>query len=749
MSKLVTGDSQNSRAELLIENFLQPRDHVDESSDKVARISTSAVAADLNADGRLDLVVGTGLPGMIWSSPETQRVLRRMVRPSFREAIHSNLPMRALGLGFLSDYQPADSRDEMRKTARGFEPIGANSIFLNLGDQDGDGIPEWRDATKETGLGGQRHTIGIVVFDVDLDGDLDVFTANSIDEDLFPGGARGISGAANQLYINKLAESGELRFEERGAAFDVDGLYDEQNEMPPYYHLYRVPYLPDVYSFALMRFVQYQPPWLEVGGTKSEPGQISTAAIATDANDDGYPDLWVANDFGYLRLYLNREGKRFEEPDSYARSSAAGDWMTLSAGDFNGDGQEDIFAGNMGGSALNVAATLVPDPEMLFDPVLSVAVIGQQYFGDSYRTTHAIVDGADYSKELSAAVKRSAVMPPDAALPGNVMRHIPGTMPVRFDPDSIDPYEFAWGSTTIDVQNDGKLDIYWIGGLYGRGGGIFPVMGTGPGRLLVNTTESTQKLSFADLTAEYRVFNILELQYDRLSSDNLVYRKSPRQNWRKRATVSSRDMSVWGLRSADNIERVANRDLAQASENGRATVAADLNGDGFADLLVRNMGGYDSRASTAKNLKAIIGAGGERKEVVMPPHDPNFPSPTNFEPGKTRVFINTHGRRSVSSNWVSIELLDDTPNSHNRRAIGAKITVNGSLVRTRRVGGSYLADDQSPLLFGLGEKALRRIEVKWPDKARTVTRYSVDSIVNQSLVVAKTGGIIVQPSAPN
>src|SRR5256885_14760125 len=36
------------------------------------------------------------------------------------------------------------------------------------------------------------------------------------------------------------------------------------------------------------------------------------AAAAADFNDDGWPDLYLANDYGPEELFLNHEGKRFE-----------------------------------------------------------------------------------------------------------------------------------------------------------------------------------------------------------------------------------------------------------------------------------------------------------------------------------------------------------------------------------------------------------------------------------------------------
>ncbi|MDX1546007.1 MAG: VCBS repeat-containing protein, partial [Rhodothermales bacterium] len=465
--------------ELLVENFLYPRKRVEESTDRVGRASSVALAVDLNNDGRQDLVVGSILPGMLWSHPKTQRVMGQFVRPVGRQAVHSKTPLVAQGLYFVKDYRPNDDRNDVRASARGLEPVGANSVFLNLGDRDGDGLPEWKDVSRETGLEGSRKTMALLAADFDLDGDLDLFEANVMDMDYWPGGATEHAGAANQLYVNQLAETGELRFVERAAAMNVDGLYDEDYPAPTYYRLWKIPGLPDVYSVVLRRFVPYTPEFLEINGERSEPGQISWAAVTQDVNDDGYPDIWVGNDLGFLRLYVNQQGQGFALSMDHPRAHKTGYWMSFSPADFDGDLREDLFAGNMGGASMNLALP-IPDLFAVFKPVISSATMVQQFLGDSHDSMHALLDGATgFRTEMPNKVRHSHVLPPDASLQNNlrdfVVAHHSGA---AFDPESIDPYEFTWGSTTIDVQNDGRPDLYWVGCLQGRGGGIFPIMGT-------------------------------------------------------------------------------------------------------------------------------------------------------------------------------------------------------------------------------------------------------------------------------
>ncbi len=721
--------------ELLIENFRYPRKSVNESTnEKMARLSVTAVAVDINGDGRKDLVVGNGLNGMFWSHNKTQRVLGQFVRPVGREAVSSKVPMSAQGMYFIDNYVPNENSNEVRESSRGKENDGSNSVFLNMGDKDADGLPEWKDISRSSGLEGKRTTLALLAEDFDRDGDIDIFECNIMDPDYWPGGSNTLAGAANQLYINQLKETGELTFKELSSEFNCDGLYDEDYKIPEYYRMKKYPLLSTDYSIAMFDFETYTPDYLEINGEKSEPGQISWAAVSTDANEDGYPDIWVANDLGYMRLYLNKKGKGFELAPKHVRHDKTGYWMSLTPADFNGDLKEDLFAGNNGGASMNLAHPL-PDPHMLFDPVMTSGTTAQQFFGDKHRSMHAFVDGADFTNEMNNKVRHSKVLPPDASIPNNIRNFGINQATINYDPGSIDPYEFTWGSTSIDVQNDGKNDLYWIGCLYGRGGGIFPIMGTGPGRLLVNKTEKGEDLKFVDLTAEYHLFNIQELKYDKLKEKNYVYRKAPRQNWGKKSMVYSYDVSVWGFQGPDLAEKITNHDLIQTAENGRAAIAADLNNDGFQDVIVRNMGGYDSRSSNSKNLKANING----KLKVISAHDPNFPSPTNYEPGSTRFFMNQHSE----NNWVKIRLKDDSIGALNVDAIGAKIYINEKYMKFHRVGGGgFIANFCGPVHFGLNTDVVNTIRIEWPDAKRTIKTYQANGFSNGLLTITKTKGVL-------
>jgi hypothetical protein len=80
---------------------------------------------------------------------------------------------------------------------------------------------------------------------------------------------------------------------------------------------------------------------LGVGSTR-----WTLAAAAADFNDDGWPDLYLANDYGPEELFLSREGKRFE----LARAGLEDDsksGMAVALGDVYNRGRHDVFVTNI------------------------------------------------------------------------------------------------------------------------------------------------------------------------------------------------------------------------------------------------------------------------------------------------------------------------------------------------------------------------------------------------------------------
>jgi hypothetical protein len=80
-----------------------------------------------------------------------------------------------------------------------------------------------------------------------------------------------------------------------------------------------------------------------------EVGMV-TAALWSDADGDGWPDLLVALEWGPVKYFHNQQGRGFEDWTERAGFAAAGTgwWTSLASADFNGDGRRDYVAGNVG-----------------------------------------------------------------------------------------------------------------------------------------------------------------------------------------------------------------------------------------------------------------------------------------------------------------------------------------------------------------------------------------------------------------
>ncbi|MCA1618238.1 MAG: CRTAC1 family protein [Acidobacteria bacterium] len=86
-------------------------------------------------------------------------------------------------------------------------------------------------------------------------------------------------------------------------------------------------------------------------GIADSPGK-SFGAVATDVNNDGLIDLFVANDTMPNFLFINKGGGKFEEEGlgagvAYSEAGRPRSGMGVDAGDFDGDGWQDLFVANI------------------------------------------------------------------------------------------------------------------------------------------------------------------------------------------------------------------------------------------------------------------------------------------------------------------------------------------------------------------------------------------------------------------
>lgn len=292
-----------------------------------------------------------------------------------------------------------------------------NVLYLN------DGKGTFRDASAETGIGQFASGTGPLFLDYDNDGDQDVF----------------IAAVGEQVLLeNRLRPDGRLRFEDvslekrvasnavgfSAAAADVNADGRPDIYVTSYNHYGQV--TPDSWTAATngtpnLLFVS-QP-----DGTYRERAaewgvndrRWSYAAGFADLTGDGRPDLYVANDFGENALFIH-QGDRFRDEARERGVIDPGNGMGVAFGDYDNDGHLDLHVTNMSSTAGNrILGRLFPDADPTTNTFKKLAA-----GNNLYRNL-----GNGFFEDVTKQV---------GGLSG----------------------QWAWGGGFIDVDNDGREDLF-------------------------------------------------------------------------------------------------------------------------------------------------------------------------------------------------------------------------------------------------------------------------------------------------
>jgi len=576
--------------------------------------SSGAVACDLNNDGYQDLYVGA------------------------RGVIGDGLDFRsALG----DDEDAAQIREAIQ-----------DHLLLNNGDG------SFTDIT-ESALGEDvnlRSASSIACADVDGDGWLDIYVGNAVDEDWFMFDQPSHPGHYNRLYRN----NGDMTFEEISESAGVEG-----GEITLRYEDGSPIMFEDDETGT--EYEGYDPSIMDANGNRvADPSGRTHAVLFFDYDDDGDQDIWAAND-GH-RPYVFRNDSttgdvRFTPVAEAMGIDKSGNWMGFAVGDYDGDVDLDVFIPNVGYHLRLFAPQMKPGGDCKYTERFEWGTCLHYLLRNdgTRKDAYLGVVGVFPDVVSDTEVKPSPLMPP-RSLDGKRIH------PDWEVPTGLGAYDFGYGTTFFDYDNDGHQDLYWLGSEGPPGNSSFPAAG----RMLAGDGKG----GFEDITVRAHLLDIRDVDYSVLDVDDPEF-------------------------NADR-QRISNR----FHLNGKGLAHGDLNGDGYLDLIGTNSSGprWDERrqefVAEKGPLFVWINGGGDSHWITLA----------------------LKGRMGV----------DGTGSNSDAVGARVYLVAGGrTQVQEVRAGSSYLSMDSIELEFGLGEaEMVDQIRVRWPSgRTQVIEDVPADQVV--------------------
>ncbi|HEV2483062.1 MAG TPA: VCBS repeat-containing protein [Puia sp.] len=348
-----------------------------------------------------------------------------------------------------------------------------NGGGVAIGDVNGDGLPDiyltanqlpaklylnlghlkFRDITAEAGVGGtEGWKTGATICDVNGDGLPDIYLCYS--------GNGPASTRRNQLFINKGLVNGIPVFEDRAAAYGLDGGganstqasffdYDHDGDLDmilidhatmfydPFYNTEKLrtkrhPY----FSTKFYRndshgdTVHFTDVSAQVG-IKGGGNNFNLGIAISDLNGDGWPDMYVTNDYEEQDfVYINNRDGTFRDATRDAVTHTSRNGMGVDIADYNNDGRPDIVV-------LDMLPAGNHRQKQLKGP-------------DDYNRSQQMVRSGYYYQEMRNTLQLNVGTRPNGDPVFSEIGQLAG----------ISKTDWSWSPLLADFDNDGFKDLY-------------------------------------------------------------------------------------------------------------------------------------------------------------------------------------------------------------------------------------------------------------------------------------------------
>jgi hypothetical protein len=306
---------------------------------------------DFDNDGWLDifLVNGTRFEAKYAKGEQpTNRLYKNNRDGTFTDVtLHAGLQRTGWGQGVCVGDFDNDGHDDLFVTS-----WGDCGLYHNNGDGTFTDVAAKAGVTTRTDSGLRRWNTGCAFLDYDRDGHLDLFVANYIDFDPKTAPA---------------PESGPCLYKGLLVACGPPGLQGGKNIL---FHNNGDGTFADVSKKA---------------GILNTPGTYGLGVLAADLDNDGWPDIYVANDSTSSALYRNNHDSTFtdiaiEAGVAYSADGKSQAGMGIAAADYDCDGNLDLVKTNFAGDTSSLYRNL---GKMVFEDTSFQAGLGRntQYLG--------------------------------------------------------------------------------------------------------------------------------------------------------------------------------------------------------------------------------------------------------------------------------------------------------------------------------------------------------------------------------